>query len=167
MTVVPLSTKQALYDPELIKSDFPIFSNNELTKELTYLDNAATTQKPKQVLHAISEATSVYHAPVNRGFYHLGELSSEAYESARERVKQYIHATDSRSVIFTASATDSINQITQIYFRDRIQPGQTLNIGILANGGKFVVYFFLFSVTALGGKDKFMEGIFLINIFVK
>lgn len=123
MTVVALTDRQKAFSAKRVKSLFPIFHDNELTKHLAYLDNAATTHKPQQVIDAINRATLSYHAPVNRGFYKLGELSSDAYESARETVQEFIGATQSKSVIFTASATDSINQLAQIFLSERLKPG--------------------------------------------
>jgi cysteine desulfurase/selenocysteine lyase len=109
-----------------VKACFPIFSNNPLTENLSYLDNAATSQKPDAVIQAMDNAMRVYHSPVNRGFYPLAEHTTEQYEQARERLKQFIVAPSIQSVVFTASATDSINQVAQGFLLPRLKPGQTV-----------------------------------------
>ena len=138
MTVVSLSNKQQQFQTEAIRSQFPIFVDNAHTMGLAYLDNAATTQKPQAVLEAIKQATESYHAPVNRGFYSIAQQSSDAYENARITVQEFIGAAQSESVIFTASATDSINQITQIYFADHIKPGQTIWVSRMEHHANFL-----------------------------
>lgn len=90
------------------KSDFPIF---QTYPNLVYLDNAATTQKPQQVLDAISEFYTKYNANVHRGIYDLSEMATEKYETARSEVAKFIGAKPS-SIIFTAGTTNSINMLT-------------------------------------------------------
>ena len=138
MTVVSLSDRQEMIAIESLKSYFPIFVDNELTTNLAYLDNAATTHKPSPVLDAIKRATEEFHAPVHRGFYNLGEMSSDAYESARETIRNFIGAQSSRSVIFTTSATDSINQVADIYLSNTIKAGQTIWVSRMEHHANFL-----------------------------
>jgi cysteine desulfurase/selenocysteine lyase len=111
---------------ERIKALFPIFRNNELTRNLSYLDNAATSQKPEVVMQAMDDAMRLFHSPVNRGFYPLAEQTTTRYEQARERLRSFIGADTHTSVIFTASATDSINQVAQGFLLARLKPGQNV-----------------------------------------
>ncbi len=113
-------------NPERVKALFPIFRNNELTRNLSYLDNAATSQKPEVVMQAMDDAMRLFHSPVNRGFYPLAEQTTTRYEQARERLKSFIGAETDTSVIFTASATDSINQVAQGFLLARLKPGQNV-----------------------------------------
>ncbi len=113
-------------DPELVKALFPIFNNNELTRNLSYLDNAATSQKPEVVIQAMDAAMRLFHSPVHRGFYPLAEQTTGHYEQAREKLRGFIGAETSDSVIFTASATDSINQVAQGFLLPSLQPGQNV-----------------------------------------
>ncbi|MBT1450007.1 cysteine desulfurase [Glaciecola sp. XM2] len=115
---------QGLLNPVRVKEHFPIFNNNPLTQGLSYLDNAATSQKPESVIQAMDDAMRLYHSPVNRGFYPLAEQTTDKYEQARERLGAFIGAVDLRSVIFTPSATDSINQVAQGFLLPRLSAGQ-------------------------------------------
>ena len=90
-----------------IRSDFPIFAN----KSLVYLDSAATTQKPKQVIDAVSDFYSNYYANVHRGIYELSMKATETFESARQKVANFINAQDWRSIVFTNGTTESINLV--------------------------------------------------------
>lgn len=89
------------------KSQFPILSNNP---GLVYLDNAATTQKPRRVIQKISEFYSKYNSNVHRGLYPLSEKSTELYEESRRTVAKFINA-EPEEIIFTSGATDGLNAI--------------------------------------------------------
>jgi cysteine desulfurase/selenocysteine lyase len=97
-------------DPEIIKRDFPIFKRRIYGKPLIYLDNAATTQKPRQVIEAIREFYENYNANVHRGVYRLSVEATEAYENARAKVARFINAKDSE-IIFTRNTTEALNLI--------------------------------------------------------
>jgi cysteine desulfurase/selenocysteine lyase len=94
-------------DINQIRSDFPIFAD----KSLVYLDSAATTQKPKQVIDAVSDFYSNYYANVHRGIYELSVKATETFESARQKVANFINAQDWRSIVFTNGTTESINLV--------------------------------------------------------
>jgi cysteine desulfurase/selenocysteine lyase len=130
MSAMPLPNNNTSTDgpinPELVKALFPIFRNNPLTRNLSYLDNAATSQKPEVVMQAMDDAMRLFHSPVNRGFYPLAEQTTTRYEQARERLQRFIGAASHASVIFTASATDSINQVAQGFLLPRLKPGQNV-----------------------------------------
>ena len=99
-----------------IRSDFPIFAD----KSLVYLDSAATTQKPKQVIDAVSDFYSNYYANVHRGIYELSLKATEAYHSARQKVSNFINASDWRSVVFTGGTTESINLVAYSWARKNL-----------------------------------------------
>ena len=99
-----------------LKEDFPIFKNH---KGLVYLDSAATTQKPKQVIEKIKEFYENSNANIHRGVYTLSEKATEEYENARKIVAEFINA-DEKEIIFTKSTTDSLNSLS--YIIDSIIP---------------------------------------------
>lgn len=96
---------------EKIRSHFPILSQKVHGKPLVYLDNAATTQKPKQVIDAIVTCYSEYNSNIHRGVHHLSQQATLKYEEARVKAQQFINAKHSREIIFTKGATESINLV--------------------------------------------------------
>jgi cysteine desulfurase/selenocysteine lyase len=112
------------FDIDRIRSDFPIFNN----KSLVYLDSAATTQKPKQVIDAVSDFYSNYNANVHRGIYELSMRATEAYHSARLKVANLINASDWRSIVFTGGTTESINLVAYSWARKNLHKGDEILI---------------------------------------
>jgi cysteine desulfurase/selenocysteine lyase len=94
-----------------IKGDFPIFERRIRDKPLTYLDSAATSQKPRQVIDATSDFYGRYNANVHRAIYELGEEATRAYEGARETVASFLHARSASEVVFTRSTTEALNTV--------------------------------------------------------
>lgn len=94
------------------RKDFPILSRRINGKRLVYLDNAATSQKPKQVIGAISSYYSLHNSNPHRGIHTLAEESTEIYENARETAAHFIHAPSSRNIIFTRNTTESLNLVS-------------------------------------------------------
>jgi len=97
-------------DMERVRADFPILKRKVNGKRLVYLDNAATTQKPKQVIDALTDYYSNYNANVHRSAHRLGEEATEAYESARERVARFVGASP-KELVFTRGTTESTNLV--------------------------------------------------------
>ncbi len=112
------------FDVQKIRSDFPIFSD----KSLIYLDSAATTQKPKQVIDAVSNFYSNSNANVHRGIYDLSMKATEAYHSARQKVADFINVPDWRSIIFTGGTTESINLVAYSWARKNLKNGDEILI---------------------------------------
>jgi cysteine desulfurase/selenocysteine lyase len=104
-----------MIDITAIRSDFPILASTVHGKPLVYLDNAATTQKPRAVLKRLLAFYSESNAGVHRGIHHLSELASQSYEAARESVREFVHARDAREVVFTHSTTDAINMVARCF----------------------------------------------------
>jgi cysteine desulfurase/selenocysteine lyase len=113
-------------DVNKIRKDFPILSQEVYGKPLVYLDNAATTQKPYEVIRKIDEVYSTINANIHRGIHRLSQLATEAHEEARRTVQQYIHAASSREIIFTRGATESINLLASSFCRSQCQPGDEI-----------------------------------------
>ena len=103
------------FDPDTIRNDFPIFSRKVNGKELVYLDNAATSQKPKQVINTISDFYSLHNANVHRGVHTLSEEATDMFEKARKNIAKFIGAVSSGEVIFTSGTTESINFVARIW----------------------------------------------------
>ena len=96
-------------DIKEIKKDFPILGINVNKKPLIYLDNAATTQKPIQVIEAISDYYKNYNANVHRGVHTLSQIATDKFEAVREQIKNFINAKESSEIIYTRGTTESIN----------------------------------------------------------
>ncbi|MDJ0833699.1 MAG: cysteine desulfurase [Gammaproteobacteria bacterium] len=105
------------------KHDFPLLHSSALGRNLHYLDNAATSHKPKAVIDTINTAYSELYSPIHRGLYPLAEAATEAYEQARLSLQAFIGASAADELIFTRSATESINLVAQGWARDRLQAG--------------------------------------------
>jgi cysteine desulfurase/selenocysteine lyase len=112
-------------DPEIIKRDFPIFKRKIHGKPLIYLDNAATTQKPRQVIEAIREFYENYNANVHRGVYRLSVEATEAYENARAKVARFINAKDSE-IIFTRNTTEALNLVAYSWGLSNLKRGDRI-----------------------------------------
>ena len=112
-------------DPEIIKQDFPIFKRRVYGKPLTYLDNAATTQKPRQVIDAIREFYQSYNANIHRGVYRLSIEATEAFENARAKVAKFINAKDTE-VVFTKNATEALNLVAYSWGLRNLKKGDRI-----------------------------------------
>lgn len=106
------------------KSDFPIFSGH--LKNLVYLDNAATSQKPQEVIKAEDDWYNKYNANIHRGAYKLAEEATELFENTRLKVARFIGAKNTRSIVFTKGATESINLVAWSYARHNLKKGDTI-----------------------------------------
>ena len=108
------------FDVETIRADFPILRQKARGRQLVYLDNAATSQKPKVVIDAIVRYYQQENANIHRGVHYLSELATEEYETARRVVQSFIHAAEAREIIFVRSTTEAINLVAQTYGRQHL-----------------------------------------------
>ncbi len=110
-----------------VKNDFPIFAEwKEKGRPLIYLDSAATTQKPREVIAALDEYYSKYNANVHRGTYELSQLATDMYEEARAKVARFINSARPESVVFTRNATESLNLIAYAWGLNNLQKGDEI-----------------------------------------
>jgi cysteine desulfurase / selenocysteine lyase len=123
---------------EEIRADFPILNRKIYDKSLVYLDNGATTQKPKVVIDALNEIYSSYNANIHRGVHLLSDLSSEAYENSREKVRSFINADRKEEIIFTSGTTGSINGIAFSFGERYISSGDEIIISHLEHHANIV-----------------------------
>jgi cysteine desulfurase/selenocysteine lyase len=126
------------FDVERIRQDFPILSRSVHGKPLVYLDNAATTQKPRAVLEAERDIYERYYANIHRGVHLLSVESTEAYERVREKVRDFIHASDSREIVFVRGTTEAINLVASSFGRARVGPGDEVLITALEHHSNIV-----------------------------
>ncbi len=116
------------YDVYRIREDFPILAEPSHGKPIIYLDNAATSQKPRQVLEAMDHAYRHAYANVHRGVHDLSERATRAYEDARGRVQRFIGASDAREIVFVRGTTEAINLVAATYGRANIREGDEILI---------------------------------------
>jgi cysteine desulfurase / selenocysteine lyase len=114
------------FNPDAIKGDFPILSRHVHGRQLVYLDNAATTQKPNSVIEALANYYRTYNANVHRGLHTLAEEATAAMENSRAKVAQFIGGVKSSEVIFTRNCTESINLVAYSWGRHNIRPGDRI-----------------------------------------
>ena len=110
------------------KSDFPLLSREVHGKSLTYLDSAASAQKPEQVLRAMDDAYRTYYANVHRGVYTIAEEATQAFEAARRSVARFIHAERTSEVVFTQGTTASMNLLSYSWGSANLRDGDVVVI---------------------------------------
>ena len=124
----PIHEPTVVFDVERIREDFPILQRSVRGKPLVYLDNAATTQKPRPVLETLERYYAHGNANIHRGVYLLSEEATAAYDAARKKVQAFINARACREVVFTRNSTESINLVAQSYGRQNLGPGDEILI---------------------------------------
>ena len=112
-----------MYDINQIRADFPILSREVYGKPLVYLDNAATTQKPLCVLDAMREEYLNVNANVHRGVHYLSQQATDLHETAREKVRQFIHADKIEEIVFTRGTTEAINLVASSFCESQMKEG--------------------------------------------
>jgi len=115
-----------VFDIEKIRSDFPILHQLVHKKPLCYLDNAASTQKPKVVIDSISDFYSTTNSNIHRGVHFLSEKATQNYENTRTTVKDFLNAKSEKEIIFTSGTTSSINLIANTYGRKNVNKGDEI-----------------------------------------
>jgi cysteine desulfurase/selenocysteine lyase len=157
------------YDVAKIRADFPALAMQVYGKPLVYLDNAASAQKPNQVLDRLQRAYTEQYANVHRGLHYLANEATEAYEAARETVRAFINAERKEEIIFTRNATEAINLVAYTFGRERIKAGDEIVLSIMEHHSNIVPWHFLRerqgAVIKWAPVDE--EGNFLIDEFEK
>jgi cysteine desulfurase / selenocysteine lyase len=128
----------APFDVEAVRRDFPVLQQEVHGKPLAYLDNAASAQRPVQVIEAVSEYYRRDHANVHRGVHTLSQRATDAFEGAREKVARFIHASSSREIIFTRGTTEAINLVSQSWGRSTLGAGDEIVITQLEHHANIV-----------------------------
>jgi len=134
---VAVTTKPAL-DAQKLRADFPIFEQKIHGKPLAYLDSAVSSQKPRQVLDAMTEFYETSYTNVHRGVYTLSERATEAFEAAREKVRALVNAPSAREVIFLRNATEALNLVAYSWGLNNLGPGDVVLATELEHHSNFV-----------------------------
>ncbi len=116
------------FDVERVRRDFPLLGEKVHDRRLVYLDNAATTQKPRQVIDAIMQFYTSGCSNVHRGVHLLSERATAQYESARGRLRRFINARDDREIVFVRGATEAINLVASSFGKAHVKPGDEILI---------------------------------------
>jgi cysteine desulfurase/selenocysteine lyase len=125
-------------DVAAIRRDFPILHQTVNGKPLVYLDNAASSQRPKSVIEAISRYYEHDHANVHRGVHTLSQRATDAYEGARETIRRFINARDTKEIVFVRGTTEAVNLVAQSFLRPGFQPGDEILISALEHHANIV-----------------------------
>lgn len=125
-------------DVEEIRQDFPILHQEINGKPLIYFDNAATTQKPKVVIEAISEYYSAYNANIHRGIHTLAEKATAAFENTRKVSQKFLNAAEVEEIIFTKGVTEGINLIASSYGRTNVKEGDEIIISSMEHHSNII-----------------------------
>lgn len=126
-------------NPEQLKKDFPIFSNNP---DLIYLDNAATTQKPSSVIKAVSDYYSTVNSNVHRGVYKISEEATEMYEGSRKKVSEFIGAREPAEIVFVRNTTEAINLLSYTLGR-KLKKGDEILLTEMEHHSNLIPWYFL------------------------
>src|SRR6478752_1992399 len=129
---------QAALDPGRLRADFPIFEQEFHGKSLVYLDSAASAQKPRQVLDAMTRFYETSYANVHRGVYELGERATAGLEGAREKARAFVNAPTEREIIFVRNATEAINLVAYAWGLSNLGPGDVVLATELEHHSNFV-----------------------------
>ncbi len=129
---------QNKFDVNSVRKDFPILKREINGKPLIYLDNAATSQKPKQVIDSIVKYYELHNANIHRGVYSLSTEASEEYEGVKEKIRSFINGGDSREIVFTRGATEAINLVAYSYGKHNIKEGDEIIISEMEHHANIV-----------------------------
>ena len=140
MTMHPPSSG---YDVEALRRDFAVLSRSVHGRPLVYLDNAASAQKPNQVLNAMREFTTREYANVHRGVHFLSGAATDRYEQARTRAQRFLNAAHEDEIIFTKGGTEGINLVAASYLAPRIEPGDEIVLSVMEHHSNIVPWHFL------------------------
>ncbi|MEC3881324.1 cysteine desulfurase [Parapedobacter sp. 10938] len=126
------------FDIDHIRQDFPILTRTVNNKPLVYLDNGATTQKPKQVIDAILAYYTQLNSNVHRGVHHLSQLATDAFEVTRRKLKPFVYAAHEHEIVLTKGTTESINLVAACYGRAFVKAGDEIIISAMEHHSNIV-----------------------------
>jgi cysteine desulfurase/selenocysteine lyase len=138
MGSMAVTTSAPKLDAQTLRSDFAIFEQEFHGKPLSFLDSAASSQKPRQVLDAIRDFYETSYTNVHRGVYELAERATAGYEGAREKVARFLNAPSAREVIFTRNATEGLNLVAYSWGFPNLGPGDVVVVTELEHHSNFV-----------------------------
>ncbi len=127
-----------MIDIQAIRNDFPILSHTVYNNPLIYLDNAATSQKPRCVVERIESSYYTVNANVHRGVHFLSQAATEGHENARKRVQQFLHARSSNEIVFTRGTTDAINLVASSFAEACLSEGDEVVVTVMEHHSNIV-----------------------------
>jgi cysteine desulfurase / selenocysteine lyase len=128
----------AAFDVQRVRADFPILRQLVRGRPLVYLDNAATTQKPRAVIDALAKTYAEENANVHRGVHFLSEVATAAFEDSRRAVQRLIHAADLAEIVFVRGTTEAINLVAQSFGRQELRPGDEIVVSEMEHHSNIV-----------------------------
>jgi len=134
----PAAAVRLAFDADRVRADFPLLSRSMRGKSLVYLDNAATSQKPRHVIDAIHRYYETLNANVHRGVYQLSEEATAAYEWGRAMVARYLHAPSPAEIVFVRGATEGVNLVAATFGRRHVGPGDEVLISAMEHHSNIV-----------------------------
>src|SRR5215831_1886961 len=123
------------FDPHQLRREFPIFANNP---DLVFLDSGASAQKPASIIDRVADYYRTDYANVHRGIYRLSARSTELFEEAREKMRRFLNAADSREIVFVRNTTEAINLIAQSWGQAFLKEGDEVLISVLEHHSNIV-----------------------------
>lgn len=127
-----------MFDINKIREDFPILGREVYGRPLVYLDNAATTQKPRCVVEAITDEYYNVNANVHRGVHYLSQQATDLHEAAREKVRQFVNARSTNEIIFTRGTTESLNLVVSSFCEGMMQEGDEVIVSVMEHHSNIV-----------------------------
>ena len=142
MNEAEVVTSHPSFDIDKVRADFPALSMHVYGKPLVYLDNAASAQKPRQVIERMKTAYETEYANVHRGLHYLANAATDAFEGARESVRRFLNAPSSDQIIFTRSATEAINLVASSFGLNGIGEGDEIILSLMEHHSNIVPWHF-------------------------
>jgi cysteine desulfurase/selenocysteine lyase len=131
------------FDVGTARADFTILSREVYGRPLVYLDNAASAQKPRQVLDAMKAFSESEYANVHRGVHFLSAKATDRYEAARETVRKFLNAAHADEIVFTKGGTEAINLVAASYVATKVEPGDEIVLSVMEHHSNIVPWHFL------------------------
>jgi cysteine desulfurase/selenocysteine lyase len=125
-------------DVQAVRQDFPILNQRVHGRPLVWLDNAATTQKPQSVIDTLSHFYEHDNSNIHRGAHTLASRATEAFERARDKVRDFLGASSSKEIVFVRGTTEAINLVAQTWGRKFLQPGDEIILSTLEHHANIV-----------------------------
>jgi cysteine desulfurase/selenocysteine lyase len=138
IAAVPGDNSLAAFDVARVRADFPILSQKVFGQPLVYFDSAASAQKPRQVIEAMSHAYETCYANVHRGVHRMSQLTTDAFEAGREKVARFLNAGSADEIVFTRNATEAFNLVATCFSSAHMGPGDEVIISTLEHHANIV-----------------------------
>ena len=133
-----LETKRSIRDVAKVRADFPVLARQANGKPLVYFDNAATSQKPRQVIEALTRFYAEENANIHRGVHHLSQKATLAYEGARGKVQRFLNAANPHEIVFVRGTTEAINLVANTFGRANLRAGDEVIVSAMEHHSNIV-----------------------------